>query len=285
MRWVIAGALGMLGTDLARVVEQAGHEVRRVDRVEMDITDADEVAATIAGCDVLVNCAAWTAVDAAEAAEPDAFWVNAVGPATLARAAASLGIRMVQVSTDYVFDGAATTPYTEDAPMRPRSAYGRTKAAGEWAVKASGGDHLVVRTAWLYGAHGSCFPRTVLRVLQERGSIDVVDDQVGQPTWTVDLAGLILALVEAGVPAGTYHGTSGGQTTWHGFAREVAVAAGFPPESVVRTTSEDFVRPAARPSYSVLGHAASTAAAVEPIGPWWERWRAAAPHVLELDAE
>lgn len=280
MRWVIAGAQGMLGQDVARVVEDAGGDVLRVDRAEMDVTDPGQVAATLAGRDVVVNCAAWTAVDAAEAAEADAFLVNAVGPATLARAAARAGARLVQISTDYVFDGSASAPYAEDAPLRPRSAYGRTKGAGEWAVAAAGGDHLVVRTAWLYGAGGPCFPKTVVRLLRERGAMDVVDDQVGQPTWTMDLARLVLALVDARAPAGVYHGTSSGSTSWFAFAREVAAAGGFAPESVRPTTSDDFVRPAPRPAYSVLGHDALAVAGVEAIGDWAARWRVAAAQVL-----
>jgi dTDP-4-dehydrorhamnose reductase len=228
----------------------------------------------------VVNCAAYTAVDAAEADEPAAFAVNAVGPGNLARGAALAGARLVQVSTDYVFDGHAAAPYGEDDPVAPRSAYGRTKLAGEWAVRAQCPDHLVVRTAWLYGAHGACFPRTIARVAHERGGLDVVDDQVGQPTWTVDLAGFVLALVRAGVPSGTYHGTSSGSTSWHGFAQAAVAADGLDPQVVRPTTSESFVRPAPRPAYSVLGHSAARAAGVEPIGDWAERWAVAAPSVL-----
>jgi len=280
VRWIVAGALGMLGQDMSEIVEAAGHEVIRVDRAEMDITDPDQVTSTIVGTDVIVNCAAWTAVDAAETAEAQAFWINAVGAATLARAAAEQGARLVQVSTDYVFDGTATTPYAEDAPVRPQSAYGRTKGAGEWAVAAARGDHLVVRTAWLYGANGPCFPATVRKILRERGGIDVVDDQVGQPTWTMDLARLILDLVESRAPAGTYHGTSGGSTSWYGFAREIARSCGFDPDLVRPTTSASFVRPAPRPAYSVLDHATVVGAGAKPIGDWLDRWHEAAPVVL-----
>jgi dTDP-4-dehydrorhamnose reductase len=186
----------------------------------------------------------------------------------------------VHVSTDYVFDGHASTPYAEDAPVAPRSAYGRTKCAGEWAVRSAAPDHLVVRTAWLYGAHGPCFPRTIVRVMGERGAIDVVDDQLGQPTWTADLADLIHRLVVAGAPAGTYHGTSSGRTSWHGFAAAAVRSAGLDATAVAPTTSDAFVRPAPRPAYSVLGHDALRAAGVEPIGDWAQRWDEAAPIVL-----
>jgi len=228
----------------------------------------------------VVNCAAWTAVDDAEEREAEAFALNAGGPQLLARAARQTGARMVQVSTDYVFDGAATQPYAESAALAPRSAYGRTKAAGEWAVRAEHPDHLIVRTAWLYGAHGACFPRTMARLAAEREELTVVTDQVGQPTWTRDLSDLIYRLVTAGAPAGTYHGTSTGAVSWHGFAEEIVGSIGRNPAMVRETTTQAFPRPAPRPAYSVLGHHALAAAGVEPIGQWLDRWRAAAPHVL-----
>ncbi|UNX55760.1 dTDP-4-dehydrorhamnose reductase [Georgenia sp. TF02-10] len=279
MRWLVTGASGMLGTDL---VDRLGaeHEVRATAREDLDVTDPAAVPAAVRDVDVVVNCAAWTAVDDAEAQEPDAFTLNAVAPQLLARAAAAAGARMVQVSTDYVFDGHAAAPYPEDASLAPASAYGRTKAAGEWSVRAEAPDHLIVRTAWLYGAHGPCFPRTMARLAGEREELTVVADQVGQPTWTVDVADLLVRLVEAAAPAGTYHATSAGQVSWHGFAQAVVASAGKDPAMVRETTSAAFVRPAPRPSYSVLGHGALARAGVAPIGDWRARWDAAAPTVL-----
>jgi len=272
----------MLGQDLVDAVRAAGHTATAVDRDTVDITDPASVDAALAAerYDVVVNCAAYTAVDAAEEHEGAAFAVNAVGPAHLARSAHRVGARLVHISTDYVFGGDATSPYAEDAPLAPRSAYGRTKGAGEWAVRAEAPDHLIVRTAWLYGARGSCFPRTMAALAADRDSLSVVDDQVGQPTWTVDLADLVLRLVAAGAPSGTYHGTSSGRTSWFGFAQAAVAAAGHDPAVVAPTTSEAFVRPAPRPAYSVLGHDRLVAAGVEPIGPWQERWAAAAATVL-----
>jgi len=282
-RWLVVGAAGMLGTDLmARLRDDATSssvEVVGVGRADLDVTDADATLAAVQGFDVVVNCAAWTAVDDAEAHEGDAFRVNATGAANLARAAHATGARLVQVSTDYVFDGAATAPYAEDAPLAPVSAYGRTKAAGEWAVRAQAPDHLIVRTAWLYGAHGGCFPKTMARLGAEKDRLAVVDDQVGQPTWTRDLADLIVRLVEACAPAGTYHGTASGQTSWFGFTRRVLASAGLD-TPLEPTTSDAFVRPAPRPAYSVLGHDALHAAVVAPIGDWAERWDVAAAEVL-----
>lgn len=281
MRWLVTGGGGMLAQDLETVARQAGHDVEVLARGELDITDPRACELAVHGADVVVNCAAWTAVDDAETCEAEAFAVNAVGPANLARAASRAGARLVHVSTDYVFAGDSASPYPEDGPVAPRSAYGRTKAAGEWAVRAEASDHLVVRTAWLYGAGGPCFPKTMARLAADREELSVVDDQVGQPTWTVDLSDLIVRLVEAEAPSGTYHGTSSGSTTWFGFTRAVLDTLGSS-TVLLPTTSEKFVRPAPRPAYSVLGHDALDAIGVAPIGHWAQRWEAAAPAVLDV---
>lgn len=278
-KWLVVGAAGMLGQDMVKVLSQAGREVSGVTRSELDVTDAVSARAGVAGFDVVVNCAAWTAVDDAESREGEAFDINAVGAANLARAAALVGARLVQISTDYVFAGSATAPYGEDDALAPRSAYGRTKAAGEWAVLASSADHLVVRTAWLYGAGGPCFPRTMARLARDRDELSVVADQVGQPTWTVDLAELVVRLVDGRVPGGVYHGTSSGQTSWYDFTRVIVESIGSTAR-VVPTTSEAFARPAPRPAFSVLGHGALTAVGVPPIGSWEDRWRQASAEVL-----
>ncbi len=279
LRWLVVGAGGMLAHDLLDLLRARSADVVAAGRADLDVTDPDAVAAAVRDVDVVVNCAAWTAVDDAETHEAEAFTVNATGAGLLARAAAAAGARLVQVSTDYVFDGRATAPYPEDAALAPVSAYGRTKAAGEWAVRAEAADHLIVRTAWLYGEHGGCFPKTMARLAAERDELSVVDDQVGQPTWTRDLADLIVRLVEAQAPAGTYHGTSSGRTSWFGFTRAIVASAGTDVR-LEPTTSAAFVRPAPRPAFSVLGHDALRAVGVAPIGEWDERWRVAAPTVL-----
>ncbi len=281
MRWIVVGARGMLGQDVVALLRgRASDTVLPVDRDEVDIVDLSSVSQVIRDADVVVNCAAYTAVDAAESDEGRAFAVNAVGAAHVARASRMAGARVVQISTDYVFPGEGAEPYQVDDPIAPKSAYGRTKAAGEWAVRAEAPDHLIVRTAWLYGEHGPCFPKTIARIATERGGLDVVDDQVGQPTWTADLAALIVRLVAGRAPAGTYHGTSSGMTSWFGFARSVVAAAGLDPDIVRPTTSAALVRAAARPPYSVLDHRDLTAIGTSPIGPWAERWATAAPSVL-----
>lgn len=253
-RWVVVGGTGMFGTDLVALAREAGHEVSALGSADCDIRDLDAVRRAVTGADVVVNAAAYTAVDAAEEDEVAAFALNAVGARNVARAARETGARMVQISTDYVFDGQGEGPYPADAAQAPRSAYGRTKAAGEWAVRAEHPDALVVRTAWLYGAHGPNFVAAMLRLAESNDTLDVVDDQHGQPTWTADLARYVLALDEQDAPGGYHHGTSTGATTWYEFTREIFRLRGLDPERVRPTTSAKFVRPAPRPANSVLAH-------------------------------
>jgi dTDP-4-dehydrorhamnose reductase len=279
MSFLVTGAAGMLGTDLVAALD--GRPVTALSRAELDITDAAAVADAVKGHDVVVNCAAWTAVDAAESQEPDALRVNGDGPRMLARACAAAGARLVHFSTDYVFAGDATTPYPEDAPLAPRSAYGRTKAAGETAVREELPDaHWIVRIAWLYGEHGPNFVRTMARLERERDTVSVVTDQRGQPTWTKDVVTQVLALVDADAPVGTYHATSSGETTWYDLARAVFTGVGADPDRVKPTTSAAFAAPAPRPSYSVLAHTAWPKAGLSAIRPWQEALTAALPEVL-----
>ena len=253
-----------------------------VDRDVVDIIDPDACLAAVADHDIVVNVAAWTAVDEAETHESQAFSVNAVGAANLARACSAAGARMLQVSTDYVFSGDATTPYSENAPLAPRSAYGRTKGAGEWAVRTYlPSTSWVVRTAWLYGAHGPSFVKTMARLAAERDTVSVVDDQRGQPTWTVDLADAIVRLVTSDAPFGTYHGTSSGETTWFGFARAIFSGLGLDPARVTPTTTDAFPRPAPRPAYSVLGHEAWHQAGLDALPPWQDSLKRALPLIAQ----
>ncbi|WP_297082099.1 dTDP-4-dehydrorhamnose reductase [uncultured Demequina sp.] len=278
-QWLVLGAGGMLGRDLVEVLEQHGRAVTAATRADVDVTDPAALARAVAGADVVVNCAAYTAVDAAESDAEAAELLNATVPGHVARACRDAGARLVHISTDYVFSGTATEPYAEDTPVEPASVYGATKARGERAVRDSGADALIVRTAWLYGEHGPCFPSTIARLAGERDSLAVVDDQLGQPTWTRDLAEFIVRLVDADVPAGTYHGTSSGQCSWFEFAQHIVGSSGA--DAVVGpTTTADFPRPAPRPAWSVLGHGSHEALGVESIGAWGDRWEAAAGRVL-----
>jgi dTDP-4-dehydrorhamnose reductase len=267
MRTLLLGGSGMLGTDLLRVL---GRKVEAPTSAELDIRDAVALQAAADGVDLVINAAAFTRVDDAEAHEPDALELNAFGAENAAKAAAAAGARFVQVSTDYVFDGVADEPYREDAPLQPLGAYGRTKAEGERLVRAAHPDPYIVRTAWLYGHAGTSFPRTMLGLAAQRDTVSVVTDQVGQPTWTMDVARLISTLVESNAPGGIYHATNGDSASWFVFAQELFRRAGLDPERVLPTTASEFVRPAPRPNYSVLGHTAWTRAALDVPRPWRE---------------
>lgn len=264
--WLVTGAGGMLGRDLLAVLAAADAKVTALTRADLDVTDADAVREAVAGHDVVLNAAAWTDVDGAETREAEATAVNGDGVAHLASACTASGARLVHVSTDYVFPGNATSPYPEDAPTDPINAYGRSKLVGERAVLGGGG--YVVRTAWLYGAHGPNFVSTMLRLAGEREHLDVVDDQRGQPTWSYALAERLVALALADAPPGVYHGTASGETTWYGLARAVFALRGLDPDRIRPTTSDRYPRPAPRPAYSVLGHARWSLAGLPPMTDW-----------------
>lgn len=280
MRWLITGAGGMLGRDLRTVLAEAGEaDVLAATRADLDVTDPAAVSDAVTGADVVLNAAAWTDVDGAETAEEAATAVNGHGVRLLAAAA---GKRLIHFSTDYVFDGAATTPYDEETAPAPINAYGRGKVIGEQAVLAAGG--YVVRTAWLYGAHGPNFVRTMLRLAAERHTLDVVDDQQGPPTWSFALARQAVALAGAAAAGratpGAYHGTAAGSTTWFGLARAVFAEAGLDPARVHPTTSDRFPRPARRPAYSVLGHDRWSGTGVAPLPDWRGMLTEAMPALL-----
>jgi dTDP-4-dehydrorhamnose reductase len=274
-RYLVTGAGGMLGVELARALQ--GRDSTLLARADLDITDEAEVDAAVAGHDVLINAAGFTRVDDAESHEDEATLINGTAAGILAEAAARHGARIVQVSTDYVFDGTATSPYPEDAPRNPVSAYGRSKAVGEELVeRAHPGGHYIVRTAWLYGGGGPNFAKTMLRLAADRDTIGVVTDQVGQPTWTGDLAERIISLLDSDAPAGIYHGTNSGEGSWFDFARAVLATQGLDPERITPTDSSAFVRPAPRPAYSVLGHDRWSLAGLPPLRDWRDSLAAAA---------
>ena len=297
-RWLVTGAAGMLGRDVTALLATRGEEFTALTRADLDITDGAAAAAAVAAVkpDVVVNCAAWTAVDAAEENEAEALAINGHGPANLAAACAGLGAVLVHPSTDYVFPGDATVPYAEDAAPAPAGAYGRTKLAGERAVLATLPDaSYVVRTAWLYGAHGKNFVKTMLRLARGDVAPGVVADQYGQPTWTADVAAKIYDLVSAAVPAGIYHATSSGQTTWFGLAEEIFLLHHAMENQDRETergrltprplTTAEYPTPAKRPAYSVLGHAAWHAAGIAPIGDWKDALHRAFPAVAGAHGE
>jgi dTDP-4-dehydrorhamnose reductase len=253
MRLLVIGSAGMLGRELLAAAEATGHEAAGLDLPEIDITDAAATLDAVAGLapDAVVNCAAWTDVDGAEADEELAARVNAEGAGNVGAAAAAANALAIQISTDYSFDGTATEPYLESSPTSPLGAYGRTKLAGELAVaEAATPDFAIVRTAWLFGPHGKNFVDTMLRLGGEREEVSVVDDQIGCPTYAGHLASALVEIADKRL-TGVMHVAGGGQCTWYDLAVAAFEATGT--DCVVhRTTAAEFGRPAPRPAYSVL---------------------------------
>jgi dTDP-4-dehydrorhamnose reductase len=273
MRIMVTGAAGMLGVDVCAAAVEAGFDVHGLPRAELDIADAGAVEAAVSRLapDVIVNCAAWTDVDGAESAYGDAVSINGAGAGFVAQAAAAAGAWIVHVSSDYVFDGSKRSPYVESDAVGPASAYGRSKLAGEEAVAAAApGSHTIVRSSWLFGASGNCFPKTILRLAGERDSLSVVDDQIGCPTFTGHLAGALIDLCERRL-AGVVHVAGGGECSWFEFAREIVASADVDC-SVEPCTTADFPRPAPRPAYSVLR--TERGADVRSLPDWREGLRA-----------
>ena len=277
--WLVTGAGGQVGHRVAALLRDVGTPVVAPTHAELDVTDRDAVDALVAEHrpEVVVNAAAYTAVDAAEQDEQSADRVNHLGPRYLAEALARHGGRLVHVSTDYVFDGTANRPYEPDDPTGPRSAYGRTKLAGEQAVRAALPDRAhVVRTAWVYGGPNPNFVDTMRRLERERETVDVVADQIGSPTWAADLAAALVELGRADLPGGVLHYVNAGQASWYDLAREVFRLAGADPSRVHPVDTAAFPRPAPRPAWSVLSTKAWTAAGLTAPRPWQDALAASA---------
>lgn len=280
---LVTGARGQLGSDLLTLAAAAGIDTVGYGSAELDITDAAAVTAAVtefaaraeaAGArGVLINAAAYTAVDAAESDQERAYAVNETGPANLAAATAAAGIGLIQVSTDYVFPGDGTTPYEVDDATGPKSVYGASKLAGDLAVLRAHPAAHVVRTAWVYGVTGGNFVKTMCRLEGSHPTVSVVDDQTGSPTYSADLAAGLLELAGSDVPGGILHATNAGETTWHGLTRAIFAELGADPDRVLPTTTAAFPRPAPRPSYSVLSGRAWAAAGLTPLRDWQDALR------------
>lgn len=293
---LVTGGKGQLGSEVAAAGDAAGAGlVRAPGSAELDVTDGQLVRDAVASLvrdagglrPVVVNAAAYTAVDDAETDSERAYQVNAIGPGLLASACAELSVPLLHVSTDYVFDGLGSRPYEPPDPTGPRSAYGRTKLAGERAVLSSAARAYVVRTAWLYGAVGNNFVKAMARLQRSRPTLSVVDDQRGSPTWSADLAAGLVELAAAAdrLRPGVLHCVNGGETTWFGFARAVFEELGADPSRVTPCSSEQFPRPAPRPAYSVLSVAAWKSAGLTPLRDWRSALAAAfARHRMALAA-
>lgn len=264
MKILVIGNKGMLGQDLMIRLKQSRHVAIGLDIPDIDITKEQEV---LSGCvnlapELIINCAAYTAVDKAEAESDLAFSVNCDGAANLANASKSMDIPLVHISTDYVFDGKSRHPYREDDPVNPLGVYGQSKWEGEQAVRSILASHLIIRTAWLFGVNGHNFVKTMLRLAAEKKEIKVVSDQFGCPTWTGDLADGMKTIVDqiaantSQINWGTYHFCGKGETTWHRFAQAIVDEGKqrehFKVNKIIPITTSDYPTPAARPAWSVL---------------------------------
>lgn len=251
-RILVTGANGMLARDLCPMLEDADFEVIETTRNELDVTDELQVRRVISDVkpDYVIHCAAYTNVDKAEEEPETAELVNAKSAEYIAKACNSNNAIMIYISTDYVFDGTKKTPYVSDDTTNPTGAYGLSKLHGEEAVRKFCPAHYIIRTSWLYGHHGKNFVETMIS-LAEKTELKVVDDQVGCPTWTVDLSDAIISFIDEEPPFGTYHACGTGSTSWYGFAKEIFDLMSLN-VNLIPCTTEEFPRPAKRPAYSVM---------------------------------
>lgn len=275
MKVLVTGAEGQLGRDVTALFQQAGHQVLGCGRSMLDITlwDACQQAVHDFGPDTIVHCAAYTAVDAAETDIDGAYRVNAIGTRNMTTAAENCGAKLVYISTDYVFNGRSSVPYREYDETDPQSVYGKTKRAGEQFVQSLSSRYFIVRTSWVYGAHGANFVKTMLRLGQEKPVLQVVNDQLGSPTFTVDLSRFLLELVQT-EKYGIYHASNAGQCTWFDFTRAIFDEAGKAGIQLTARlepcTTAQFPRPAPRPAYSVMDHMAIRANGLTDLRDWRE---------------
>ena len=279
---VVIGSAGMLGSDLVGALQSAGLKTVELRRPRIDITRPESVRAALGALSapgVVINCAAYTAVDLAESEPDKAFAANRDGPENLAAECSRLGIPLIHVSTDYVFDGRSRVPYREDDPVNPMNVYGRSKLQGEEAVRSKLSEHLIVRTSWLYGAKGKNFVKTILKLGCERDELKVVCDQHGRPTWTFDLAGCLLRMARRVLTDprnagwGTYHFCGKGAATWYEFASAILKEAEQRGRKVAKVSpgsSSEYPTAAARPVYSVLD-CAKIEAAFDVAPPFWQK--------------
>ena len=279
MRWVVIGDTGLFGSEMAIFLEAKGEKIRRFNRSNLDLDQSPEsLAPHIGRADVIVNAVGFTGVDKAEYELHEANTVNGIYAGKLAEVAAILGAKFLHISTDYVFDGDSVTPYGVNAETCPLGAYGKSKELGEKLVAQSGANYTIFRTSWLYGAHGSNFAKVIAKKLVEMGTAKVVNDQIGSPTWTRDLAEVVYAHGANHFYERVVHATASGSGSWFDFARDVASALPKGNHYILSPVStEEFPTAARRPAFSVLDNSETKGPI---IADWHERWMVAAPEVL-----
>ena len=274
MRFAVIGSRGMFGSEMVMFLASKGRQVQAFTRENIHLDSSiEEITVKLSSFDVVINAVGYTAVDRAESEPEIANIVNGHFPEKLATVSNRLGARFFQISTDYVFDGFSTTPFKTNDPRNPQGAYGRSKALGEKLVEGSGARHTIFRTAWLYGAQGNCFPKTIIKNAAQGQAIQVVNDQIGQPTWTRDLAEQVFAFsqLEQNVPI--VHAVASGKVSWFDFAKEIVGDYEVEPVS-----TSDFITAAKRPAFSVLDNSSEL---VAPIGHWRDRWQIAKNEIIE----
>ncbi len=274
MRAVVLGSTGLLGSDVLEALQERGWRVQAPKRQDLDLRDERQITAYFLHTEAewIVNCAGYTRVDDAEGDEEEAHLLNAVAPFQLARHARRMGARLLHLSTDYVFDGEKSSPYTESDEPHPLSVYGKSKLLGEQLVLEEDPLSLVVRSSWLFGEHGRCFPKTILRLAREKGELTVVKDQKGSPTYTWDLARALVQMMESNVPGGVYHVVNSGEATWYDLAVFCLQEAGISAR-VVPILSEQWQARARRPRYSVLDTTRFRALGFEALPSWQDAVR------------
>lgn len=275
MKALVTGAAGQLGSDVVTILRNNGHDVLECDRNEMDITDLDQCQQVIGHYkpDVIIHCAAYTAVDVAETDIDGAYAVNVVGTRNITVTAESNGAKLIYISTDYVFDGTGTEPYQEYDNTNPQSIYGKSKRAGEVLVQSLSSQYFIVRTSWLYGVQGNNFVKTMLRLGQEKTSLKVVNDQKGSPTYSVDLANFLFELMQT-EKYGIYHASNSDSCTWYEFTQAIFEEARQLGINIIAEpapcSTDEFPRPAHRPANSVMEHLSIRTNGFQDLRPWRE---------------
>jgi dTDP-4-dehydrorhamnose reductase len=279
MRWVVIGDTGLFGSEMAQFLEERGANMLRLNRQNLDFEEAPESIANLIGqADVIVNAVGYTQVDKAEQELYEVNTVNGIYAGRLAEAAAILGARYFYISTDYVFDGDSATPYSVTADTNAQSVYGKSKELGEQLVSQSGANYTIFRTSWLYGANGKNFAKTIGAKLMAAGAARIVNDQMGTPTWTRDLANVVYQHGVNNFEEKIVHAVASGYGSWFDFAREIAGALPDGEKYFLSPVSTDEIPSAAkRPAFSALDNSETKGPI---IGDWHERWRVAAPEVL-----